>query len=83
MNCAALKRRDMHPKADYSGVCRRCGLGMLKNQGRCPPGFWMTAAEAKQWNDASPSMRRVLEVTFASTDPRPAQATAQKGSADK
>lgn len=47
-------------------TCRRCGLTKF-DASYCPPGFWMTKAEAKAWYAAADKDRAALEQRFLST----------------
>jgi hypothetical protein len=42
------KMRAKHPSK--GGFCRRCGIAVKDNYGRCPPGFWMNEAETVLWD---------------------------------
>jgi hypothetical protein len=62
-----VNRRALHPS--FSGAwCTRCGL-TLRSGETCPPGFWMTKAQAKEWDAAGISKQRELERAW-SGDPR-------------
>jgi len=47
-------------KLDARGQCRRCGLSRGTAR-QCPPGFWMTAYEAKTWDGLSAPERVTFE----------------------
>lgn len=45
---------------DYPGACLRCGLP-LRASPYCPPGFWMTHTETRDWCAASDEDRVEME----------------------
>ena len=45
-----------------NGCCKRCGLTRHpSSDAMCPPGFWMTKAEAKVWDEATDEWRNAWE----------------------
>lgn len=41
-----------------TNYCRRCGLGRKDNKCRCPPGYWMTWEELRDWEAAKSNRGR-------------------------
>ncbi len=62
-------------RLDEHGNCKRCGYGVLSInylesiRVNCPPGFWMTVDECKQWDAAAEGERRELEKKFLERRP--------------
>lgn len=56
-------------RLDARGQCRRCGL-TVAHAPVCPPGFWMTPAEASTWDYIEPSKRGAYAASLqVSKDP--------------
>ncbi len=53
-----MKREEHRP--DGWGHCTRCGLSARHGK-LCPPGFWMTAFEAKTWDSLPEHERATYE----------------------
>ena len=55
------KHRSEH-RIKPNGQCGRCG--MIERDPYCPPGYWMTAAEAMRWDSMNAADREAFEVSL-------------------
>lgn len=56
-----MMTRAEHTDGDEKRLCRRCGLSVKIDNGRCPPGYWMTKSEIAEWSALSSLARREME----------------------
>lgn len=61
--------RTEHPSFDKNGGCTRCGLPNRAGK-HCPPGFWMTRAEQREWDALGDRQRDALEKRLIAKEQR-------------